>query len=123
MVRVHRHRKSGLTRSLSQIIPLVLTLAFAVSVAAQSHSESKGKIISIPLSKLDVSQATATVSVLEEPQSPFNILLDACQSKLPEEFRIEGEDLSEEARKLCQMMESWKKRYLPPPGHRCETFR
>lgn len=76
--------------------------------------------MTIPLSILDVEQATATISVLEEPHSSFNRILEACQSKLPEEFRIEGKDLSEEMRKLCNMAERFTKRYVPPPTQRFE---
>ena len=102
----------------SILLSLILSPSFIH--ATQSTSPTEGKVVSIPLSNLDVEQATATVSVLDDRQSSFQTLIDTCQSKLPDEFEIEGEDLSEEIKKLCQMAEGFSKRYLPPPTQRFE---
>ena len=98
--------------------PILLPL---LSNAGQSDTQPKGKIVTIPLSVLDVEQATATISVMEEPYSSFNNLWEACQSNLPEDLEVEGEeDISEEVRRLCKMAEGFTKRYLPPPTHNIE---
>ena len=90
------------------------------SNAGPSDAQSKDTIVTIPLSILDVEQATATISVMEEPHSSFNSLLEACQSKLPEDMKVEGKDISEEVRRLCKMAEGFTKRYLPPPTQHIE---
>ena len=97
--------------------PMLLPL---LSNAGQSDAQPKGKIVTIPLSILDVEQATATISVMEEPYSSFNSLWEACQSKLPKDLEVEGEDISEEVRRLCKMAEGFSKRYLPPPTQHIE---
>ena len=109
-------------------LPLLLGLALFLSPmllpllsnAGQSDAQSNENIVTIPLSILDVEQATATISVMEEPHSSIHGLLEACQSKLPEDLNVEGKDISEEVRKLCKMAEGFTKRYMPPPTQRIE---
>ena len=97
------------------------TLLFPIfSNAGQSDTQSNAKTVTIPLSILDVEQATATISVMDEPHSSFDSLLEACQSKLPEEFNVEGKDISEDVRRFCKMAEGFTKRYLPPPTQHIE---
>ena len=99
---------------------LVTFLLPIFSNAGQSDARSKETIVTIPLSILDVEQATATISVMEEPHSSFDSLLEACQSELPEEFNVEGKDISEELKRFCKMAEGFTKRYLPPPTQNIE---
>ncbi len=102
-------------------ISLIFTLSFiAFSGAAQSESKPKGKFVTIPLSIIDVDEATATISVLEEPMSSFNTFLKHCQSSLPEDFKEEGKDFTDDLKKFCELTEKFAKRYLSPPTQHLE---
>jgi hypothetical protein len=102
-------------------ISLIFTLSFiAFSGAAQLDLKPKAKIVTIPLSIVDVDEATATISVLEEPLSSFNAFLKNCQSSLPEDFQKEDKDFSDDLKKFCEITEQFAKRYLPPPTQHLE---
>lgn len=94
---------------------LAIGLFPAVAKTAQSESEPKAKIVTIPLSIVAVDEATATISVLEEPLSSFSSFLKNCQSSLPEDLEMEGKDFSEDVKKFCELTERYARRYLPPP--------
>lgn len=102
------------------IISLMVFLFSTLSGAAQSETNAKGTIVTIPLSIVDVDEATATISVMEESLSSFNTFLKNCQSSLPEDFQKEDKDFSEDLKKFCEMTEQFAKRYLPPPTQHLE---
>ena len=82
---------------------LILTFFFiALSGAAQSEPKPKAKIVTIPLSILDVDEATATISVMDEPLSSFNTFLKHCQSSLPEDFLKEDKDFSDDLKEILR---------------------
>ena len=91
-----------------------------LSTAAPSHSMSGETIVTVPLSRVDVDQATATVSVLEDPLSDLNSFLKNCQSSLSEELGKETKDFSDDLRQFCQLTEKLAKRYWPPPTQHLE---
>ncbi|MDT7042276.1 hypothetical protein [Candidatus Nitronereus thalassa] len=95
---------------------LMLCLAVPmISWAAEGQKETAG-LVSIPLESLDVQEAVATVSVLDDPQSSVDSLLGICDSEFVRKLQIEGEDIQETIKKLCGMMEGLAKK-LEPPAH------
>ncbi|MDA0737511.1 MAG: hypothetical protein O2999_02760 [Nitrospirae bacterium] len=100
---------------------LILFLGLSVSVMAWAAEEKvegkkdKAPLVSIPLASLDVQEAVATVSVLEDPQSSVDSLLGVCESEFVGKLHIEGEDIQGAIKKLCGMMEGLAKTLEPPP--------
>ncbi len=104
------------TRRVYLLITVVSTFLFiALSGSAQPNSNQKGDIVTIPLSIVDVDEATATISVMDEPLSSFNTFLKHCQSGLPDDFLQEDKDYSGDLKKFCEFTEQITKQYLPPP--------
>ena len=104
------------TRRVFLFITIISTSLFiALSGSAQSNSNQKGKVVTIPLSIVDVDEATATISVMDEPLSSFNTFLKHCQTDLPEDFLREDKDFSGDLKKFCELTEQLTKQYLPPP--------
>jgi len=102
---------------------LTLLLAFffvPLSGDAQSESNPKGNIVTIPLTIIDVDEATATISVMDEPFSSFNTFLKHCPSGLPEDFTNGDKDFSEDLKKFCELTEQLTRHYLPPPTQHLE---
>lgn len=87
----------------------------------QALPESEDGTILLPLETLDVDQATATVSVLQEPDSPLQTLLETCQTSLPDQVIIEGKDMSEEAKAFCRTVQRFMRRHSTPPAHTLES--
>ncbi len=112
---------SPIRRPIQWFFLLSLLLCTTTLYASQEQAPTTENTVSIPLAALDVNQATATVSVLQEPQSATNKLLDACQDNLPDEFVVEGHDLSEQIKKLCKMAKGFTRRYLDTPTHTLES--
>jgi|GEM_PF-2309990 len=72
-------------------------------------------LVVLPISALDVDQATAAISVLQEPQSPLMNLLQTCQGSLPDHVVVDGQNLSEEVKKLCRMAEGFTRKNMDHP--------
>ena len=109
------------SRRLCLLHTLILAFFFiAFAGAASSPTNTKASIVTIPLSIVDVDEATATISVMEEPLSSFNFFLEHCQSGLPEDFLEEDKDFSEDLKKFCELTEQLTKHYLPPPTQHLE---
>lgn len=72
---------------------------------ALAKPSNSSQIVSIPLSRLDVDQATATVSVLREPGSPLHTLLGWCELGVPTDFQLEGQNYSEEIKSMCKIVQ------------------
>jgi len=81
-----------------------------------SGSQKSGSdVVMLPISALDVDQATAAISVLQEPQSPLMNLLQTCQGSLPDHVVVDGQNLSEEVKELCQMAEGFTRKNMDHP--------
>lgn len=102
------------------LISVVVFPLQPLSIASPSESGLKAKIVTIPLSILDVDEATATISVMDEPFSSFNSFLKHCQSGLPDDFLKEDKDFSGDLKKFCELTEQLTKHYLPPPTQHLE---
>ncbi len=85
-----------------------------MSLAAEGNRETS-KLVSIPLAALDVEEAVATVSVLEDPQSSMDSLLGVCESAFVGKLQVEGEDIQGVIKKLCEMMEGLATKLEPSP--------
>ena len=72
-------------------------------------------MVTIPLSLVDVDEATATISVMDDPLASFNTFLKHCQSGVPEVYFDDDKDFSEDLKKFCELTEQLTKHYLPPP--------
>jgi len=90
-------------------------MALPVALWAGEAAKAKPQLVSIPLASLDVQEAVATVSVLEDPQSSVDSLLGVCDSEFVGKLQVEGEDLQGVIKKLCGMMEGLAKKLEPPP--------
>ena len=109
------------SRRVCLYLSLIFThFLFSVSGAAQSEVNQKGNIVTIPLSIVAVDEATATISVMEEPLSSLNIFLKHCQISLPDNLQEEGKDFSNDMKGICQLAEKLAKQYMPPPTHHLE---
>ena len=76
------------------------------------------ELLSIPISSMDVDQATATVSVLEQPHSPLSTVLRVCQDGISEEIEGEGKEIVEDVKELCKLVERFTKNIEQGPAHR-----
>ena len=94
----------------------VVSLSPPPSLASPSVSTLKENVVTIPLSIVNVDEATATISVMEEPSSSFQTFLKHCQGGWPQEFPNEGQDFSDDLKKFCELTEQITKHYLPPPA-------
>lgn len=86
-----------------------------------SLAEETGASVEIPLSHLDVEQAVATVTVLPDRRMSVHVLLELCQSARTDEYSREIQDLSEEMKKWCRMMERLVTKYASPPTQQLRT--
>jgi len=83
------------------------------SILANDYPEPS--TVSIPLSSLDIEEAVATVSVLQDPAGSANTLLGFCESKVLRGVEMEGEDLQGLIKKLCGAMKQLSREVSPPP--------
>ena len=96
-------------------LSLLLCLGLPVVLWAAKTVKATPQLVSIPLASLDVQEAVATVSVLEDPPSSVDSLLGVCKSEFVGKLQVEGEDLQGVIKKLCGMMEGLVKKLEPPP--------
>lgn len=96
-------------------VSVVLCLAMPFGLWAAEKKEAKEPLVSIPLASLDVHEAVATVSVLEDPQSSVDSLLGVCESEFVGKLQVEGEDIQGVIKKLCGMVEGLVQKLEPPP--------
>lgn len=89
-------------------------MALSVLVATAGE-EQKPQLIAIPLTALDIPEAVATVSVLEDPDSPVASLMGICDSEFVKKLQVEGEDIQGAIQKLCGMMKGLAKEITPSP--------
>ena len=82
---------------------------------AAKETKEKAQLVSIPLASLDVQEAVATVSVLEDPQSSLDSLLGVCGSDFVGKLQVEGEDIQGVIKKLCGMVGGLVQQLEPPP--------
>lgn len=96
----------------------MFALAFVVGTPflplAWAKDQSEGSTVTIPLSALDIGEAVATVSVLQDPARSANSLLGFCESKILRGIEIEGEDLQGLIQKLCGAMKQFSREVSPP---------
>lgn len=108
--------------SLKRVVLCCLSLVLCLGLPMVSWATEEGKdkkkapLVSIPLASLDVQEAVATVSVLEDPQSSVDSLLGVCESEFVGKLKIEGEDIQGAIKKLCGMMEGLVSKLEPPPN-------
>ena len=84
-------------------------------------AKSLDELIMIPVSSLDVNEATATVSVLSDNPSPLSTIFDLCQSGFPDNSESEYQEISEELKKWCRMAEGFTKKYVRAPAQHLQT--
>jgi hypothetical protein len=96
-------------------VSMFLCLVFPVTSWAAEGKKTKVQLVSIPLASLDVQEAVATVSVLEDPQSYVDSLLSVCESEFVGKLQVEGEDIQGAIKKLCGMLEGLVQKLEPPP--------
>lgn len=111
------HQKEGLSQFIlvCALLGACLLLPFSHSSAFAEGPKPKHELVSIPLDSLDIHEAVATVSVLDDPQSSLDSLLGLCDSDLAGTFRVEEEDLRGALKKLCGMVEGLINKLEPPP--------
>ncbi len=93
-------------------------LAFLVGVlsapGAWANEQSEPATVAVPLSALNIDEAVATVSVLQDPAVSENSLLGFCRSKVLQGIEIEGEDIQGLIKKLCGAMKQLSREVAPP---------
>ncbi len=107
----HSRRIKGL---LWAVILVAGMMALSVLVATAGE-EQKPQLITILLTALDIPEAVATVSVLEDPDSPVASLMGICDSEFVKKLQVEGEDIQGAIQKLCGMMKGLAKEITPLP--------
>jgi len=110
-----RLRHSRRTKGLIWAVILVAVMAAQGVLGAVAGGDSKPQLVSIPLTSLDIQEAVATVSVLEDPNSPVDSLMGICDSEFVKKLQVEGEDVQGAIQKLCGMMKGLAKDVMPPP--------
>jgi len=96
-------------------VSLVVGMMALGVLVATAGNEQKPQLIAIPLTALDIPEAVATVSVLEDPDSPVDSLMGICDSEFVKKLQVEGEDIQGTIQKLCGMMKGLAKEVMPPP--------
>lgn len=113
------HRVMNVLRSKASCRVVILCMIalglVAIPIVSKAADDTKAQLVSIPLSSLDVKEAVATVSVLEDPQSSLDSLLGVCESDFIGKLEVEGEDIQGVIKKLCGMMKGLAKNLEPPP--------
>ena len=94
---------------------------FLLGLTSPSLSHSKANVVTVPLSLVNVDDATATISVMDEPLSSFSVFLESCQAGLTEDLGIQDKDISHDMKTFCEMAEKFSKHYLPPPTQHPQT--
>ena len=110
-----RLRHSRRTKGLIWVAILAAVITAQGALVAVAGGDPKPQLVSIPLTSLDIQEAVATVSVLEDPDSPVDSLMGICDSEFVKKLQVEGEDIQGAIQKLCGMMKGLAKEITPPP--------
>ncbi len=111
-------KRLRLSRRMMGLVGMVCLMAAVIVQTvppARAGGDSKPRLIAIPLASLDIREAVATVSVLEDPESPVDSLMSICDSEFVKKLQVEGEDIQGAIRKLCGMMKGLAKEVTPQP--------
>ena len=80
--------------------------------------------IAIPVSALNVEEAVATVSVLQDPEDSTHSFLGICESKVLKGIEVEGEDIQALLQKLCGVMKQLsREKSLPEQKLMANSYR
>ena len=97
------------------IVTILGFLAGFLSVQSGWAGENNQmRTVAIPLSALNIDDAVATVSVLQDPAGSAGSLLGFCESKVLQGIEIEGEDIQGLIKKLCGAMKQFSREVAPP---------
>ena len=111
----NRQARTWNSRVIIRTTIVCVFLGLPLSGWAEDGKKFKPELVSIPLDSLDVSEAVATVSVLKDPQSSVDSLLDVCDSDFVGKLHVEGQDIQGAIKKLCGMVEGIVQKLEPPP--------
>jgi hypothetical protein len=94
---------------------ILVAVMMAMGTPVAMAGDPTPQLVAIPLTALDISEAVATVSVLEDPDSSVASLMGICDSEFVKKLHVEGEDIQGAIQKLCGMMKGLAKEITPPP--------
>ena len=95
-------------------VALAFGIGWFVLQPVRANDQNEISTVAIPLSALNIEEAVATVSVLQDPAASANSLLGFCESKVLQGIEIEGEDIQGLIKKLCGAMKQFSREVAPP---------
>lgn len=105
-------------KQMKNLCAAMAAIAFGVGTLSLqttwANDQTEVATVSIPLSALNIEEAVATVSVLQDPAASANSLLGFCESKMLQGIEVEGEDIQGLIKKLCGAMKQFSREVAPP---------